>query len=49
MDSVFARINKKCEIAKKRLIIIPPAKKRRCGVEPYLREVTQGMVKRRMP
>jgi hypothetical protein len=43
MDNVLKRIAIKCEEAKKRLIIIPPVKKRRTILpEPYLKEMIQG-------
>jgi hypothetical protein len=36
------RINKKCEEAKKRLILIPHPKKKNKGEEPYLKTVTKS-------
>jgi len=45
METVFERINRKCEEAKKRLIIIVPKKVRKGGEEPYMREIKRGSLR----
>jgi hypothetical protein len=47
MDSVLKRIERKCEEAKKKLVLISHKRKRKSIIEPYMRELTRGNLGRR--